>query len=105
MGFGRCSADIKKGGSPLGQKVTRGTAGGGGGGGWGGDGRWRGGGLGGGFVDVCVCVCVYVCMCVCVFTRPLRLPPPTQPYPKIYSITLAPFPTAASAQAISRFGV
>ena len=26
MGFGRCSADVKKGGSPLGQKVTRATA-------------------------------------------------------------------------------
>ncbi len=26
MGFGRCSADIKKGGSPLGQKVSRATA-------------------------------------------------------------------------------
>jgi hypothetical protein len=26
MGFGRCSADVKKGGSPLGQKVSRATA-------------------------------------------------------------------------------
>lgn len=26
MGFGRCSADVKKGGSPLGQKVARATA-------------------------------------------------------------------------------